>query len=194
MQEIPEEKTRTISHTSFFEFLHWFPSKTSLHSKDLTGKRIRARRWSVQRYSIWRATSNVLYFCFILVRDQFVYVPSWKAEDRRPSRRKATPDGEGSWWKGSWSSRASQRAGTQTPPDTGNQYFSRRRAPDWHRISNEQKASSCLKNTPGALYQNSPHLIQASAEGISPSTPPTSFFNIYCSRSVVYTIYRTCQG
>lgn len=102
--------------------------------------------------------------------------------------------GEGSGWDRLQSPLASQGTATQTPSDKGNQYHSRRRALAWHRISNEQKASSCLKITPWALYQSSPHLMQASAEGIFPSRPSTSFSNIYCLRSVVYTIYRTCQG
>lgn len=139
-------------------------------------------------FNISRSTSNAFYFCFIAVRDLLAVCPPlgpfyhpWKG-------------GESSGWDRHQSSLASQGTETQTPSDKGNQYDSRRRALAWHRISNEQKASSCLKITPRALYQSSPHLRQASAEGIFPSRPSTSFSNIYCLRSVVYTIYRTCQG
>lgn len=84
--------------------------------------------------------------------------------------------------------------GDQTPPNKAKPNFSRRCIPAWRIPSDEQKVSLCPNVVPGALYQNSPCIIHASAEGTFPSMPPTSFFNIYCWRSVVYTIYCTCQG
>lgn len=146
---------------------------------------------SAQYYNISRDTSNAFYFSCTVARDLLAV---WDPESMSPGHLIPLGGWEGSGWDRHQSSLSSQHTATQTPSDKGNQYHSQRCALAWHRISNEQKASSCLKITPWALYQSSPHLMQASAEGIFPSRPSTSFSNIFCLRSVVYTIYRTCQG
>lgn len=189
------KKACTLCHVRFSKYHHRFLSKKILQSQDLT---CRSQLWlhkcSAQYDNITRATSKAFWFITV-VRDLLAVCPL--LGPRKPELRlfqHPWKGREGSGWDRHQSSPASQGTETQTPSDKGNQYDSQRRALAWHRISNEQKASSCLKITPWALYQSSPHLMQASAEGIFPSRPSTSFSNIFCLRSVVYTIYRTCQG